>query len=57
MQKEGHDQTARESFTSGQAGDNVYARNHNEGAAWIAAIIVGATRPLSFTYHLAQQRI
>ena len=29
-----------------QAGDTVYARNHKEGAAWNAANIVEATRPL-----------
>ena len=49
-QKEGHDRTARNRVL--QAGDNVYARYHNEGAAWIPAKIVDATGPLSFRCQL-----
>ena len=54
-QKEGNDRTARNRVL--QAGDTIYARNHNKGATWISAKIVEATGPLSFRCQLADQRI
>ena len=54
-QKEGHDRTARNRVL--QAGDTIYARNHNKRATWIPAKIVEATGPLSFRCQLADQRI
>ena len=54
-QKEGHDRTARDRVL--QAGDTIYARNHNEGVTWVPAKMVEGAGPLSFRCQWADQRI